>query len=430
MSVSIASNRFCPSALGLCIAAALSLGVSLPALAQVTNCSDAGPGSLREQLGGALTGETVSLVGLQCSRITLTSGEIVVSAQNVDLAGDPDHIVTIDAGLNSRIVRHTGFGNLDIEYVELANGKYDRASGTAAGGCVYSRGNINAVGILASGCVVDAENGDAKGGALYGSQGLVVFNSTITGSTTNASGGDAKGGGLYSGYDMRLHSSTVTGNNASGDDALGGGVFSLGDALIEYSTIDNNSAQVGGGLYLHAGPQPSPSVVIALSTISGNTANRVGGLFSHVPLVLVNSTITANGEVQQAGAGVYAIGASQFYSSIIAGNRVGASGVSDLGGGGSPSVTGSNNIIGLSLFPNIPSDSVSTDPRLKPLADNGGITRTHALLPTSPAINHGFLHGMPTDDQRGTGFRRVVGSSPDIGAFEFDGDIIFANGFN
>ena len=53
------------------------------------------------------------------------------------------------------------------------------------------------------------------------------------------------------------------------------------------------------------------------------------------------------------------------------------------------------------------------DPLLGPLADNGGPTLTHALLPGSPAINAGDLNavagvdGVPQFDQRGEPFRRV-----------------------
>jgi len=64
------------------------------------------------------------------------------------------------------------------------------------------------------------------------------------------------------------------------------------------------------------------------------------------------------------------------------------------------------------------------DPRLGPLADNGGPTKTHALLPGSPAIDHGDFR-LAVDqfetplffDQRG--FSRSAGVSVDIGAYEF-----------
>src|SRR5205085_8312044 len=55
------------------------------------------------------------------------------------------------------------------------------------------------------------------------------------------------------------------------------------------------------------------------------------------------------------------------------------------------------------------------------LRDNGGPTKTHALLPGTPAINMGnneLANGLATD-QRGEGFPRIVGDSVDIGAFEF-----------
>jgi len=69
---------------------------------------------------------------------------------------------------------------------------------------------------------------------------------------------------------------------------------------------------------------------------------------------------------------------------------------------------------------------IGVDPQLGPLADNGGPTRTHALSPTSPAVDTGNDAGT---DQRGlprlvdflgapngTG---VGGNVSDMGAFEF-----------
>ena len=55
------------------------------------------------------------------------------------------------------------------------------------------------------------------------------------------------------------------------------------------------------------------------------------------------------------------------------------------------------------------------DTLLGALADNGGPTPTHKLLPGSPAINEGAA-GTVTYDQRGV--PRDQGNAPDIGAFE------------
>jgi len=54
------------------------------------------------------------------------------------------------------------------------------------------------------------------------------------------------------------------------------------------------------------------------------------------------------------------------------------------------------------------------DPLLEPLANNGGLTLTHALQARSPAIDHGD-RAAPPEDQRGYGRVGV----PDVGAFEF-----------
>ena len=63
----------------------------------------------------------------------------------------------------------------------------------------------------------------------------------------------------------------------------------------------------------------------------------------------------------------------------------------------------------------LPSDLPNTNPRLGPLADNGGPTDTLALLPGSPAINAGGSVGCPATDQRGV--PRPPGHC-DIGAFQ------------
>ena len=74
-------------------------------------------------------------------------------------------------------------------------------------------------------------------------------------------------------------------------------------------------------------------------------------------------------------------------------------------------------------------DQNSTNPQLNPLADNGGPTFTHSLLPYSPAVDRGKNFTAATTDQRGPGFVRTfaftnppipdrTGDGTDIGAFE------------
>ena len=64
------------------------------------------------------------------------------------------------------------------------------------------------------------------------------------------------------------------------------------------------------------------------------------------------------------------------------------------------------------------------DPKLGALSNNGGRTKTHALLAGSPAIDAGDNSLVPSTDQRGTGFQRIRDGNgdrqavADIGAFE------------
>src|SRR5205085_11466807 len=62
-------------------------------------------------------------------------------------------------------------------------------------------------------------------------------------------------------------------------------------------------------------------------------------------------------------------------------------------------------------------DITGQDPLLDPvLRNNGGTTQTHALLPSSPAINAGSNANTPVTDQRG--LPRIVAGAIDIGAYE------------
>jgi hypothetical protein len=120
------------------------------------------------------------------------------------------------------------------------------------------------------------------------------------------------------------------------------------------------------------------------------------------------------------------------HNTLIAGNFRGASGTTPDDVSGMLDPGGDNNLIGdgtgmTGLVNGVNGNQVGTadkpiDPRLGPLADNGGPTLTHALLPDSPAIDAGNNTYATDFDQRGEGFPRIAGGIIDIGAFEFQGD--------
>ncbi len=103
----------------------------------------------------------------------------------------------------------------------------------------------------------------------------------------------------------------------------------------------------------------------------------------------------------------------------------------DIGGRTGASVVGANNLV---YFTDIvlPAGTILlTDPSLRALDANGGLTATHMPNFGSPVIDFGNNVSGAMVDQRGPGYPRILGALPDIGAVEFDlSDEIFANGFD
>jgi hypothetical protein len=205
----------------------------------------------------------------------------------------------------------------------------------------------------------------------------------------------------------------------------GGGIYAAGAGglTVVGSTFSNNIAENRGGGIESVGIQTT----VSDSTFAGNTANAGGGiaeLLTPAPnsLTLTSSTLAGNNTgVGSNGGGLFVqIGApATIRSTIIAGNTGG-----DVFG--SVAAAGDHNLIGdgtgmSGLANGVNGNQVGTtaapiSPLLGPLADNGGPTKTMALLPGSPSINTGSNPANLAVDQRG--YSRVVGPAADIGAFE------------
>ena len=240
----------------------------------------------------------------------------------------------------------------------------------------------------------------------------------------SGSGGDGgAGGGVFVSSSLTMSGCTFVGNNggsggsstpdfggtaAGGNGGAGGGICAGGGLLLTNCTIVGNSAGSGGYSMWGAG---------------GNGGNG-GGIFSYsANEAIVACTVASNsvglGATNGIGGGICSalVGGPVLLNSIVA-----------LNSGDSPDVAGAfqslgHNLIGVgnSGF-SAPGDLVGStnsplDPKLGPLADNGGPTLTMALLTGSPAIDAGGAMGAPATDQRG--IPRPQGPSVDIGAFEF-----------
>jgi hypothetical protein len=388
--------------------------------------------TVRQGLLCGNNGDTVDLTQLTCSTITL-SAPLVAGPGSLTLAGPGQDKLTIDAAGKFRALVHNGgaYDGLYVNDLTIANGRYDNPLPVErGGGCIFSSGSVFVSYSSVSNCYTSAFLVDAAGGAIYSGNTVSLYHSTVTGSTAHGNGNYGAVGGGISAYYVELNRSTVSGNTASYSGAgrgIGGGVNAY-SVRAGYSTISGNgAATAAAGIY-------AGYVSLFNSTVSGNHADHgpVGGVYAQFVANIVSSTIAGNTSKGSFAAGLYGrfAGAPKalVQSTIIADNK--ASGVEvDLGSFPGLGIAGSNNLImALQGGTVVPFDTNFDDPLLGPLQDNGGPTRTHALSPGSPAINRGKAGSGDPFDQRG--FARMVGGKPDIGAFEFDPDRIFGNGFN
>jgi hypothetical protein len=201
------------------------------------------------------------------------------------------------------------------------------------------------------------------GGGVYNSGSLAISNSTLSGNSTFFSGG-----GIYNGFNgtVTVNNSTFSGND-SGFYGGGGGILNAGTATLNNSTLSGNSAYYGGGITNYG------TLTVNNSTLSGNYVEVAygggGGIRNGGTMNLNQSLISGNSA--DYGAEVY-----NKYGTVNANNYnvIGYSGDARSSG----FTPGELDII--------PPGALKTVLHRR-LADNGGPTFTHALVPGSVAID-------------------------------------------
>lgn len=225
--------------------------------------------------------------------------------------------------------------------------------------------------------------GNALGGALWLAGPAAMTNCSLGGNVAQGgpyanglgpASGSGLGGAVFNRAALQLHNVTVANNTARGGDpatvpgdGLGGGLFNEGGSVfLRHATLGSNSAL------------RSPTTLAFGRSLGG-------GLFStNGDVILVNS-IVAHSLSGSNGFGVF----------VDQGHNLSSDG---------------------SLNFTAPGSVNHTDPKLGPLADYGGPTRTMALLAGSPALDAAASGDCPATDQRG--IARPFGGACDIGAFE------------
>jgi hypothetical protein len=384
-------------------------------------------------------------VGLGADQLTISGND---SSRAFDITSQGTVAIS---GMTIAHGRDTGFGgagiynfgDLQLTNCDIVNNSFEPTGfGTIGGG-----GIANADSLTLAGCTV-AHNSVSLGfgGGIYNGFGTVTLLDSTVADNTVLSG---DGGGILNNRYLTVDHCTIADNSATGD--LGGGaIFNNGFALtITASTISGNTSPEGGGIY-NQGP-----LTVDSSTFSGNVATNGfgGGLLNLGDLTLTNSTVSGNTAINGNGGGLYQFytGSTLITSSTITLNAVTGSFFSGKGGGlaviaypgvsvalhnsiiagnsattSGPDVDGGVTSQGFNLIGQtdgssgwIGSDLTGTtadplDPRLGPLANNGGPTLTHALLAGSPALAAGNPALLGTADQRGT----LRLDHVDIGAFQ------------
>ena len=278
----------------------------------------------------------------------------------------------------------------------------------------------------------------------------------ITGGNAHPVDGDGDGGGISAGdlgdAPVTLVDSEVIDNRAPAVDGNGGGISGSvdGPTVISRSTIADNRAGEGGGVMVVDQARITNSTIAGNHVVGGGDGEVGDGAGIYVDdegvLTLVNATLTGN-RAHRHGAAVFgeAGGRAALRAVTIARNRADADGSGDGAGGGvyadRARFTLSNAIVALNTaaggaradcdatgtvtgsptLVSVPGTGgcrlagalIARDPRLAPLAANGGLTRTIALRRGSPAVGAARAGSAPPRDQRG-----VRRSDPDLGAFE------------
>jgi CSLREA domain-containing protein len=357
---------------------------------------------------GVTPGECVAGSGNDTITITVSgtinlAGVLPAIATDMTINGPGSSLLTLrrDTGGEYRVLLINSITVVSISGITVTNGKVPVGQGS--GGGIASGSILTLTDVVVSGNRtsdgVAGSTSAGSGGGIYNGGSLTMVNCVVSGNSTGIGttgpggpGSGGRGGGIDSPAPFTLINSVISGNSTGSGpvpSADGGGIFMGGSSFTTFTTTN--------------------------STVTGNSASTgVGhGVFNAAPTTSIGNTIIARNGTGGTGPDLAGSYTSQGHNLI--GNATGSSGF----------VHGSNG-------DQVGTAAVPINPRLGPLANNGGQSQSHALLPGSPAIDAGDnakvtnppFNPPPFTDQRGTGFDRTTDgngdgiATVDIGAYE------------
>ncbi|MGN6868134.1 MAG: choice-of-anchor Q domain-containing protein [Solirubrobacteraceae bacterium] len=398
----------------------------------VTSTDDAGPNTLRAAVANA-NGDpsppaTIVFAPGVTGVIDLLSPLALTHSATIE--GPGSSTLELDGnGGNVQILKVSSGATVSVSGLRFAFGAAPDpgGGGPATGGAIANDGTLN---VAASqfdhnsaggpSQVSGPDVGDGEGGAIYNSGSLTVRDSTFTGNASGGAGAAANsssnglGGAIFndSHASLTVTGSTFTGNTAGGgggagaNSGSGAGGAIAGNTLGSISLTDSTfTANAAGG---PAGPGSNSGQGFGGGVIVGYQSTGT----------LRNDTIDANAVGSASGsdgAGFANVGTASIIGTIVSANT-GAPNCTYSINGTAGSISERASLEGPAGQTSCGFDLASADPKLGPLADNGGPTNTQALGAGSPAIGAVFLAGdCPATDQRGA--LRPQGGC-DVGAYE------------
>ena len=333
---------------------------------------------------------------------TILSGDIGTLDDNTD---NSYHVVT-GSGVDTTAILDgftiTGGANQgDITPTNQGGGMYINCGKPALKNIVFYNNTASYGGGLYSRCESNKENAPTLTNVVF-DQNTAVYH----------------GGGIYTSRNNLELTNITFSNNKAG---IGGGMnnYQSDPSLTNITFIENEAQNQGGAMANH-----DSSPILTNVTFSGNKATGTNGSGYGSGMYnddsrprLTNVTFTLNQAIINGGAmyntGDPIQGSKPVITNAIIWGNIGGQIVDE-----SPSsTTVTYSVIDDESYSD--PTNIFTNPLLGLLADNGGLTLTHALLAGSPAIDTGNsdLAICPTTDQRG--YTRPIGAGCDIGAYEY-----------
>ena len=459
------------------IAATIALMLLLPVAARgggvVTNCTESnlraamtGGGTVTFACDGTITlastitnaedtvldanGHVVTISGGNAVRVFYVNTNVHLTLSNLTIAdGRSDMGAGIyNAGGHLLLQNCTLAGN---SATGQAGANYSGNPGTnGCGGAMYNLGVLSAAncafisnsvvggaGALASVTSSAGGAGGAGNGGAIGNDGSLILTGCLlaNNSARGGAGGTGAGGNYGPGNGTTGHP------GGAGGSGNGGALFNHGSVVLVNNTVALNLGAGGqGGNGGQGGPPSSESASSGDGGPGGNGGSGYSAIYDVTgQCYLTNCTLALNCATQEIGGTGGPPGPWPYpYPPHL--GQAGGNGAS--GPPGSSLKTIGAHLLNTLLSSNTPSNCIgtindaghnlssdasvtftnigsltNTDPKLGPLADNGGQTLTMALLPGSPAIDAGDHASAPPTDQRG--FPRPLGAGADIGAYEY-----------